>query len=1247
MYKKLLGLIILVLSISCGGVRNVNRDGGLGDLTGLKESDEKSGLLIAPVEDVVNENGISEESVDSVEVMESLESELIEPLETLNIQTEDYCPPFENSDLYRERSNQLEVGPEQDWEALLVAAEGDTEILLSDGVYKFTRYAVWLATDDITIRGASGNGDAVILEGKGFSQGGEGLMIAGSNITVADLTLKNIRDHAISMKGEISANGTYIYNVNVYDVGGHHVKLTPGGAVNGKIACSRIGDTDEGIMGDYNGGIDLWEANGWVIRDNVIYNIRGDGTGCEIDRACGRYSVDPAILIQKNSRDVVIERNILINNLRHIGLGINGSYSGGILRNNFVYDDRGENPGIEAVNVSNTLFAHNTIYVQGEGVSVSGNSSNVRVFNNLMSGEIIGTGFEAEGNIEDLLLDDFNEAEDVHVIHSDRFVGTCTSLDNVNTDIDGNLRDDYCYVGADFIYGIALPPSSQDFCPPYVESDIYRARTNQIILNPTMNWVAEIETGPEDTEYLLEDGEYYLDRYTVVIEDNKTIRSRSGDRDAVIIRGQGYGVSSEGLMIFGDNVTIADLSMTGMRNHAISIKTEQGVRAPHIYNVDLYDIGTQMVKASYHSNHVADGIVACSSMGYTEGGSEGDYFAGVDAHSAIDWVIRDNYMYNFMGDGSGCEVDISCGTYVPHPAILVWNDSRGTVIKRNILVDNYRNIALGLDRGHDGGQIINNFIYREQPGDAGIELRTASNVLVAHNTVYTEDYFGAIEVSPGNNIRIINNFISNNLRVRDGASFYEEGNLVDLTISDFAASYSYKLVNGSHAIGACDGIPEVITDMDGQSRDVRCDIGADFYIEEDNAPDPDPNPDPDPDPDPDPEPGPDPGPDPEPSDRALITIDDIEPLGAFRLPLVGGGTGPRFGWGGFGLAYKPGADSGSLFTVGHDQYHQIAEFSIPTPKSISNLSSTNVAQVLQPFRDITEGKKNSISGANGSKMGGIAWLDNKLYWTAFRFYNVEGINDLSHGMSNDTLANFNAQGMWRLNGFHSQMTAGYIFTIPDYFADEHLEGKKLVSGFNIMQGISASSAGPAVFAYDPLQYGNGSAPGTGESLDVIPLLYYPFLRGDITDYSLEHMHSDFLDYQMSDWWEGGTWVHTEDKHAVIITGRRAEGPTYYGVGRSGACDYSYGYHGHPYAPSILFYDPDDLAAAAAGTQDPTQIQPYLEWDPSDYMVSSCEWRLTGAAYDDENHLLYIIHYNVDRVSNQYEPMPLVYVFSVN
>lgn len=393
------------------------------------------------------------------------------------------------------------------------------------------------------------------------------------------------------------------------------------------------------------------------------------------------------------------------------------------------------------------------------------------------------------------------------------------------------------------------------------------------------------------------------------------------------------------------------------------------------------------------------------------------------------------------------------------------------------------------------------------------------------------------------------------------------------------------------------------------------------------------------------------------SERNTLSKNDFTYVGAFRLP-KNGDAKSRFGYGGGALALNPHGDPngaadgypGSLYVLGHDHDQLVAEINIPVPQDqrTVGLKNLNRATMIHGFVDITGGYAKTTDGGNGYRVDGLAYLDAqgsqtspKIYWTARTYYNVDTSNDATHGMSDANLSAVNAQGLWRLGDFHGMLTGGYIFPVPSYFADAYLGGKRLMSGLYTHQGVSATSQGPALFAYGPwLNDTSNRGIANGTKLSAQALVYYPYKS--IFQGVGNNPVSNFPDHKIPNNWEAGAFVHTAQKHAVVIVGQRAMGQTYYGEARPNDCNIYKGYHGDPYEPRVVFYNPSDLALAAQGKKDPTTVVPYLEWNPAEFMVPTCEWLLTGAVYDDQNKLLYILHTNADTIEG--EPSPIVYVF---
>lgn len=234
------------------------------------------------------------------------------------------------------------------------AQPGDT-IALADGSYPLGGQYLWIGSPGVTLRSASGNRDAVVLDAD--YQTTEIVTIAASNVTVAELTLARAGTHAIHVvTSGADTTGTRIHGVHVVDPREQGIKVNPSGdgfyVDDGILACSLLELTDAGRPevqpnpgGCYTGGIDAHAARGWVVRDNRI-------TGFWCDTGLSEH----AIHFWRGSRDTLVERNVLVDDARGVGFGLETSgtartyadapcpaaqgayvdHYGGVVRNNFV-----------------------------------------------------------------------------------------------------------------------------------------------------------------------------------------------------------------------------------------------------------------------------------------------------------------------------------------------------------------------------------------------------------------------------------------------------------------------------------------------------------------------------------------------------------------------------------------------------------------------------------------------------------------------------------------------------------------------------------------------------------------------------------------------------------------------------------------------------------------------------------------------------------------------------------------------
>ncbi len=400
----------------------------------------------------------------------------------------------------------------------------------------------------------------------------------------------------------------------------------------------------------------------------------------------------------------------------------------------------------------------------------------------------------------------------------------------------------------------------------------------------------------------------------------------------------------------------------------------------------------------------------------------------------------------------------------------------------------------------------------------------------------------------------------------------------------------------------------------------------------------------------------------------LLVPDDLEYLGAFRLPEGSGGS--NWEYSGYAMTYYPGGDAsgdddgypGSLFAVGHDQDQYVSEISIPEPvvSAQKDLSELNTAETLQPFNSIT----GSLFGYLEIARAGLAYLPAQGSQTSDKLYFCWGQHfqdfEASHGWCELNLTFPQPKGPWNFGPYTNYVSNDYLFEIPAEWAGRYTPGMRLVSG-RFRDG-HWGGLGPAMFAYGP--WNDGNPPAANSTLSSItPLLLY----GEQNPGGIEITYSEdqaINNFKEADEWSGGAWLTTDNKTAVILVGTKATGNCWYGFANgvvypiSGEPGEVYpevppwpyddrGWWSDGIVGQIIFYDPADLAAVASGEMDSWEPQPYATLDIDEYLYDpgfdhegKKRYLLGACAFDRANGLLYIMERRVD------EEKSLVHVWSV-
>ena len=347
-------------------------------------------------------------------------------------------------------------------------------VLVADGIYRMPQ-TLLIKQDGVTLRSEGGERTRVVLDFAGCRHH-EGIAVSDcSDVTIADLTVQNVRQNGIKINSNHDVDRVTVYNVVSHNVWQRHIKGPRVPDRNGRAdfvyGCrvqyclfyndrpKRRGDEPwedaNPRMGfNYIGGIDVMNARDWIISDNVFTGIHGK-TG----EARG------AIFMWHNSTDCIVERNILIDCDSGICLGNSSArgerrHANGILvRNNFVV--RCHENNILADHTRDCRIEHNSVHdpesSNGRLLRVVHANDGLVVANNLFSGpriviEQTESKLDVRNNLIRSMEDWFRDPVhgDLHL--TSRAVGAIDNAivsESVSHDIDGQSRNKKRDLGAD------------------------------------------------------------------------------------------------------------------------------------------------------------------------------------------------------------------------------------------------------------------------------------------------------------------------------------------------------------------------------------------------------------------------------------------------------------------------------------------------------------------------------------------------------------------------------------------------------------------------------------------------------------------------------------------------------------------------------------------------------------------------------------------------------------------------------
>ncbi|MGA7304245.1 MAG: hypothetical protein WBW88_05200 [Rhodothermales bacterium] len=384
---------------------------------------------------------------------------------------------------------------------------------------------------------------------------------------------------------------------------------------------------------------------------------------------------------------------------------------------------------------------------------------------------------------------------------------------------------------------------------------------------------------------------------------------------------------------------------------------------------------------------------------------------------------------------------------------------------------------------------------------------------------------------------------------------------------------------------------------------------------------------------------------PDPSSEPLLGLNNLEYVGAFRLPAdTYGSSSLNYSEG--PLAYNP--SNSSILIVGHAWDQEIAEFVIPTVVNSTTLGDLNMAgDPVQYFTSVLD-RAPSGNSQDLNRIGGLAVLDAlsgpRLVVNAYEYYDAPGDNTQTTLVVDnpDSIASSSVGGFYTFEGGAGH-TSEWISPIPPEWQDS-LGGAYITGQSSGIPIISRTSVGPSAFAFNPAYLLDSTTVPT------------PIPTTKLLDFSLAHpLESDISNTSGTN----DRWTHlSRVTYGIILPGTRTYATFGYsgGHGPDGVCykctqddgNLCGGYcapDADDYYQYAWFWDVNDLMAVKKGTMNSYDVEPYWYGAfPTPFENGTHE--IGGGAYDPVTGYIYLTIQKGDREQGTYANPPVVVVYRV-
>ena len=367
-----------------------------------------------------------------------------------------------------------------------------------------------------------------------------------------------------------------------------------------------------------------------------------------------------------------------------------------------------------------------------------------------------------------------------------------------------------------------------------------------------------IDAASPGTIIEITDGTYIVqdDGFLLVNKNDLTIRSQSGNRSNVVIKGNGInGYPEFCFKLYGSNhITFENMTLKDVYWHIFQLNNNDtntsGSNNCVFRNLYMWDAGEGPMKTTYtlQSGPWSDnGLMEDCVLGYTNGSTRGSIEA-VDLIGSANWVFRRVEVYACYGDPYHTN-DVGWG-------IFAKSNSLDTVIEDSYFEDCGIAMSFGgsgspsyykrfyVPQEHTGGIMRNNVVRRTSRSipihEVGIYTDKAVGYRIYNNTLWTTcDAGNSIDIRFAESWGWLYNNIANQaLNLREGGQAYDShnlwsqaGNESTLFVDQPNGNLHLKSTATTAINQGLDTTAWVKYDMDGETRPkgAAVDIGADEY----------------------------------------------------------------------------------------------------------------------------------------------------------------------------------------------------------------------------------------------------------------------------------------------------------------------------------------------------------------------------------------------------------------------------------